>query len=741
MCRGLLTSLCGLACASLAAAQSLINPNFDTSGGSLTGWTTFNNVVPNVYSATATPRSAPAVAKIFGSYSGGQNYSGIYQNLTATAGQTWTTTAYFRHNTGDSLIGTTNFVTLKIEFYKVSNGVYGSADFLGEYGVTALDASTATDTWVQKSVSALAPATTVEARLSIVFTQNNNNAGAVLVDDATFSASAGPPPITWTLVWSDDFSNPTLDGTKWDVENDHPIKNNELEYYAPDEVYVQSDNLVLRSRQRTYSGYDTNGNWGTWNYTSGLVRSINRFATAYGKIEIRAKAPSTKGIWPAHWMLPDSGAWPPEIDIMELKGSQPSTIYMTHHFGAWPNVQNHGGTYTGPNYALDYHTYAVEWSPTRIDWKIDGVVRFSSTDNIPKEPFYIILNTAVGGDFDGNPNGSTVFPQYHMIDYVRVYMPADPGTPTAAFVDTNAQFGQADGNIQVGEYPFLTNGINSGSFDMLGHNSTLNLNTSGDGRLLIGINSVTAWPSAGPYGAVVYFDTKSGGWPSTYLFKDTASRARRMVSGKSASGPKSDVYFAMGVQPEYALALEPNNATLYKLDPVSHVVLDSALVNASADQFGGTAMHYALDDGSSGLRIRECEVQLSQLGLRPGSSFLYCATLLNGDSAFRMNEFVGVATGNTFDTVNPGQSPATLKPGDFIRFTAATAPCGSGCNLSGDSADINSDCHVDLIDVSTVLSGYGLPAARHDQGDANFDGVVDLVDLSEVLAAYGATCP
>ena len=740
-CRGGQALVCLMALGSAAAAQTLSNVSFDASGGSLNGWTLFNNAVPNVVSSTTTPRTGPAVAKVFGGYNGSPNYSGLFQNVTAAAGQNWQASAYFRHNTGDSLAGTSNSLVMKIEFYRVANGLYGSADFLGEYQVTAVDSNTGPDMWTLRTFQAIAPASTVEARIAFVYIQNGSAGGAVLIDDVGFSASGGPPPQTWTLVWNDEFDGGSLDTNKWEIEDDHPIKNNELEYYAPDEVYLQSGNLVLRSRQRTYSGYDTNGNWGTWNYTSGLVQTRGRFATAYGRIEVRAKVPSSKGIWPAHWTLPDAGQWPPEIDIMELKGSQPNTIYMTHHFGVWPNVQNHGGTYTGPNYALDFHTYSVEWSPTRIDWKIDGVMRFSSTDSIPKEPFFIILNTAVGGDFDGNPNGSTVFPQFHMIDYVRVYMPADPGAPLLSFTDPASQSGLADGVIQGGEYALETNGINTGSFDMLGHNSLLGINTSGDGRLNIAINSATAWPAAGPYGAVIYFDTKAGGLPSTFLLKDNSSRARRLVSGKSSSGPKSDLYFATGILADYALALEPNYATLFRLDPNSLTTVDGAAVDSATDLFGGTAMRYALDNGGNGFRVRECEIQLSQLGLRPGDDFNYVATLLNGDSAFRMNEFVGVAPGNSFDTVNPGQSATVLKPGDFIRFTTSISECGSGCDVNDGMADVTGDCAVDLTDLSVVLSGYGLFSARHDQGDVNFDGLVDLADLSDVLAAYGAVCP
>ncbi len=99
-----------------------------------------------------------------------------------------------------------------------------------------------------------------------------------------------------------------------------------------------------------------------------------------------------------------------------------------------------------------------EWSPTRLDWFVDGVLRFSSSENTPGEPFYIILNTAVGGDWPGNPDGSTIFPQYHEIDYVRVYVPADSGVPAVNLVDTTPGTAVADGVIGASEYATMANG-------------------------------------------------------------------------------------------------------------------------------------------------------------------------------------------------------------------------------------------------------------------------------------------
>lgn len=223
----------------------------------------------------------------------------------------------------------------------------------------------------------------------------------------------------WHMVWNDEFDGASIDQTKWRIEDAALVKNNELQYYSPKNVYVHDGLLTLKSEKRKTGGRD---------YCSGLVETKGKFAFQYGRVEVRAKLPGTPGLWPAHWMLPDSGAWPPEVDIMELVGRDPNTIHMSNHYGRWPGNRWDAGNYKGPDYTQDFHTFAVEWDPDAIRWYIDGVQRFSVANNIPQEPLFIILNTAVGGDMPGNPDATTVFPQYHDIDYVRVYVRETPGS-------------------------------------------------------------------------------------------------------------------------------------------------------------------------------------------------------------------------------------------------------------------------------------------------------------------------
>lgn len=218
------------------------------------------------------------------------------------------------------------------------------------------------------------------------------------------------------LAWSDEFDGARLDETKWEVWDWASTKNEELEHYLPDEVWLESGLLRIRSRKRRHRGRE---------YTSGKLTTKHTFTQTYGRFEMRARIPSGKGIWPAFWLNAAAG-WPPEIDVFEVLGHKPDTVFMTNHFkrplGRRAFRQ---GRHQGPDYSRDFHVYAVEWEKGAIRWYVDGVERFRSTEGVPDQPMYIIVNTAVGGSWPGNPDGTTVFPQHFDIDYVRVY--TDPG--------------------------------------------------------------------------------------------------------------------------------------------------------------------------------------------------------------------------------------------------------------------------------------------------------------------------
>ncbi|HEX2780251.1 MAG TPA: glycoside hydrolase family 16 protein [Gemmatimonadaceae bacterium] len=252
--------------------------------------------------------------------------------------------------------------------------------------------------------------------------------GAACSNSAPARPKWNPPPPTeqrpakWGLSWSDEFNGTTLDASNWIANDGAANVNNELEYYTPTDVYLEGGSLVLRSQQRNLGGRQ---------YTSGEVRSGTKRTVSVGSaVEWRTQIPSGKGIWPANWLVNTpcdglggcGGSWPPEIDVLEVKGSDPATNVMTHWWGSYPGQQHETSTWTSAaSLAADYHTYRLEWYRDSIIWYVDGVARAKHTANITGGTLQLVMNTAVGGQFDGNPDATTVFPQYHRIDYVRVY--------------------------------------------------------------------------------------------------------------------------------------------------------------------------------------------------------------------------------------------------------------------------------------------------------------------------------
>ncbi|NLE36193.1 MAG: glycoside hydrolase family 16 protein [Bacteroidales bacterium] len=242
----------------------------------------------------------------------------------------------------------------------------------------------------------------------------------------------------WQLVWQDEFDGKSLDTSRWNVLLRETSKHNELQYYLPDEVYVENGILRIRSRVRKY---------GLKEYTSGRLDTEGKLAPVYGRFEIRARLPGGQGLWPAHWLypqerdwlmekamedavaagkerlIPEERPWYTEIDIMEFLGHEPNVLYGTIHYCTYDGTRrSSSGTWRGDvDYTKDFHIYALEWEPDSIRWFIDGNRIHATASGIPHKPHYLILNTAVGGSWPGNPDSTTVFPQFHDIDYVRVY--------------------------------------------------------------------------------------------------------------------------------------------------------------------------------------------------------------------------------------------------------------------------------------------------------------------------------
>jgi beta-glucanase (GH16 family) len=292
----------------------------------------------------------------------------------------------------------------------------------------------------------------------------------------------------WQLFFHDEFDGTTLNTTNWAAMDRQDSFNNEKQYYRPEQVSVANGNLQITA---------TNQPLGTKQYRSGLITSKNLFGQ--GRFEARMDLPTGQGMWPAFWMNPNQVQWPlgGEIDILENRGSQPNLTSSAFHWqkNAGPCCGQHQFVlheYTATsggqpvNFHNGFHTYAAEWdkNPTtnanEIRFYVDGNLHFTVTQNSGMSDANftttknIILNLAVGGDFGGNPDGTTVFPQTLLVDYVRVWH-----RPTGLTGDYNA-----DGEVSAADYVVWRQSTNQ---------SGLGLPADGSGNGSIGAEDYNVW--------------------------------------------------------------------------------------------------------------------------------------------------------------------------------------------------------------------------------------------------------
>jgi beta-glucanase (GH16 family) len=242
---------------------------------------------------------------------------------------------------------------------------------------------------------------------------------------------------SWQLTWADEFNSPN--GTppnpaKWNiVTGGKGFGNNERETYTanPINAHQQNGNLVITARKEDVTGPDGVPR----HYTSARLNTQNHFTQEYGRFEARIQLPTGKGIWPAFWLLGDdheTNQWPNcgEIDILETIGA-PDTMHSTLHGPGYSGDKGISQKFPLPTgeSVTAFHVYAVEWTPDDIKFFFDDhLIAHRTPADLPPNtkwaydhPFYILLNLAVGGNWPGNPDDTTVFPQQMLVDYVRVY--------------------------------------------------------------------------------------------------------------------------------------------------------------------------------------------------------------------------------------------------------------------------------------------------------------------------------
>ncbi|MDB5197986.1 MAG: glycoside hydrolase family 16 protein [Flaviaesturariibacter sp.] len=259
-----------------------------------------------------------------------------------------------------------------------------------------------------------------------------NDDTRVAVNNNGFDAPTSYPG--YTLAWSDEFNGASLNTAYWSNQNGDGCPNlcgwgnNELEYYTdrPDNLFFQDGKLIIEAKNEAFNGKQ---------YTSSKILTAGKKTFKFGRIDIRAQLPKGKGIWPALWLLPQDnvfGGWPRsgEIDLMELVGHEPNKAYGTLHFGPGPGSVQISRGYTLPNGTFndEFHVFSIEWKQDQIKFFVDNNLysTVNKTDlnanTYPfNEQFYLIFNLAVGGQWPGNPDATTTFPQRMIVDYVRVY--------------------------------------------------------------------------------------------------------------------------------------------------------------------------------------------------------------------------------------------------------------------------------------------------------------------------------
>lgn len=249
--------------------------------------------------------------------------------------------------------------------------------------------------------------------------KNHGNSATVIQNQANGAGS-------WNLVWSEEFDGNSLNPKVWtyDIGKDN-WGNEELEYYTDGlNAEVTDGNLVITARKESFGGAE---------YTSARIKTQNKLSVQYGRIEGRIKLPSGQGIWPAFWMMGVNDYWPRcgEIDIMEAI-NECTTHFGTVHWGVQTGTEGkYQRQFVGGNTRLvnpsDWHIYALEWDDTSLKWFLDGNCFYEFTydtqmdgQHVFANPFYMILNVAVGGNWAGDPDDA-IFPQSMYVDYIRVY--------------------------------------------------------------------------------------------------------------------------------------------------------------------------------------------------------------------------------------------------------------------------------------------------------------------------------
>jgi len=253
----------------------------------------------------------------------------------------------------------------------------------------------------------------------------------------TLPAAPAQPVQRWAPGWSDEFSGPAgapPDARFWQIEVGPGNPGSaERQYYSADNATLDGQGHLLITARPDDTGAHTCW-YGPCQYTSARINTAQRVLVRYGRTEARIKVPCGQGLWPAFWALGDRTAqigWPDagEIDVMEHRGGTPGEIISALHGPAGLAVVDAYTMPDGRRFCDDFHTFAADRYPNRIDFLVDGVVHHTrrradlAAGWVFNHPFYLVLNLAVGGSWPGDPDATTPFPAVLTVDWVRTYLP------------------------------------------------------------------------------------------------------------------------------------------------------------------------------------------------------------------------------------------------------------------------------------------------------------------------------
>ncbi len=493
--------------------------------------------------------------------------------------------------------------------------------------------------------------------------------GNIEIGTSNNSAIAGQ-----RLVWSDEFEGNSLDTSKWNYEtgyylNDDPGTwgwgNNELQHYTDSSknVYVQDGklNLTAYPERKTFP-QDPNR---YAEYSSGKVTSKDKYAVKYGRIDFSAKLPTGNGMWPALWLLPNDdtyGTWAAsgEIDVMEARGRLPGASSAALHFGGqWP-----ANTYIGSDYAFpsgesidsDFHVYSIVWEEDNMKWYVDGHCFFKATNeqwysaadsqnkNAPfDKEFYLIMNLAAGGWFDGGIVPELAdFPATMQVDYVRVY--------------------KADGDVEPDKV--LVTG-------MVLDQSEVILNSVGQTTMLSktitpsnASNKNVTWTSSNPQVATV-----SGG-QITAIANGTATITAISQDGGYSSSCTVTVNITDGGQESIIVG-----------DDIRGLVKTGDTVTFYVNEASFADVHYKINDGGQ-----------QNVGMASNGS---------GDYSYVINNLEKLDKIVYSFTYNPGAGALDTETFTYIHGVTQGPPVGEGGN-PGDGSDTSQE-HINLALGKTVM--------------------------------------